>query len=193
MAEEPTRPSEVVTKDRIKLPLWMWIVVGGIVLGGTVYVYKARKASAAQQAAANATTTPSGPTPAQSLYADPTTILPMFQGTAVNTAPTTTPSPTGPPADVRTVLNTDVFNENGWSATAKQAPWRLIVANPGESWQDITARMYGFADNYAKITDPQSKARVDSVADYIKKTNASFTGTVPDGTGPKPGSVVVYR
>lgn len=92
----------------------------------------------------------------------------------------------------RTVLNPD-FNMVGWDDKAKQAPWTMTVAQAGESWKDITARIYGFADNYSKITDPTAKARVDSVAAYLAGKNSKYTGTVPDGTGPTPGSVVVYR
>lgn len=111
-------------------------------------------------------------------------------------------NPTPPPqqqttisadANKRTVLNADVFNEVGWSDKAKQAPWTMTVAQPGETWKDITARIYGFASNYSKITDPAAKSRVDSVSEFIKQTNSKYTGTVPDGSGPTPGSVVVYR
>lgn len=95
--------------------------------------------------------------------------------------------------DKRTVLNSDVFNEVGWSDKAKQAPWTMTVAQPGETWKDITARIYGFAKNYSSITDPAAKSRVDSVSEFIKSTNGKYTGMVPDGTGPTPGAVVVYR
>lgn len=88
-----THPEDVTTKDKIRLPLWMWIVAGGIVLGGSIYVYKARKASAAQAAAAQQAPT-LNPTPSQGAF-DPTSILPMFQGQAVqNMSPPS--SPTGP-------------------------------------------------------------------------------------------------
>jgi len=107
--------------------------------------------------------------------------------------PAPAPQQTTVGANKRTVLNTDVFNEIGWSDKAKQAPWNMVVAQPGETWKDITARIYGFADNYSKISDPSAKSRVDSVAEVIKNTNAKYTGTVPDGSGPTPGSVVVYR
>lgn len=76
MAEDPTRPGEVVTKGKIKLPLWAWAVVGGVILGGGYLFYKRRQTAAA--AAANTTAT----TPATATgYQSPTTILPMFQGT----------------------------------------------------------------------------------------------------------------
>lgn len=95
-------------------------------------------------------------------------------------------------SNVRTRLNPN-FNMVGWDDKSKQAPWTMTVANAGETWKDITARIYGFADNYAKITDPAAKKRVDSVAEFIKNSNAQYTGTVPDGSGPTPGAVVVYR
>lgn len=107
-----------------------------------------------------------------------------------------TPAPqqtsTNPNADNRTVLN-PAFNEVGWDDKAKQSPWTMTVAQPGESWKDITARIYQFAKDYASITDPAAKKRVDDVAAYLASKNSKYTGTVPDGTGPTPGSVVVYR
>lgn len=110
---------------------------------------------------------------------------------------TTTPPPAqqttvSADANKRTVLN-PVFNEVGWDDKAKQSPWTMTVAQPGESWKDITARIYGFASNYANISDPTAKKRVDDVAAYLAGKNSKYTGTVPDGTGPTPGSVVVYR
>jgi hypothetical protein len=102
------------------------------------------------------------------------------------------PAPQQTTVSKPTVLNPN-FNEVGWDDKAKQSPWTMTVAQAGETWKDITARIYGFAANYSKITDPSAKARVDSVADYLKKTNGPYTGEVPDGTGPTPGSVVVYR
>lgn len=92
----------------------------------------------------------------------------------------------------RTVLNPD-FNEVGWDAKAKQSPWTVAVAMPGETWKDITARIYGFAANYASIKDPTAKARVDDVSAYLRSKNKNYTGEVPDGSGPTPYSAVVYR
>lgn len=91
--------------------------------------------------------------------------------------------------DVRTTLNSDAFNENGWSADAKNSPWTMMVARANESWLDITARAYGYGDNYAKVTDPASKARIQSVAAYLQKTNSK----AGDANGPRAGATVVYR
>jgi hypothetical protein len=110
-AKAPTHPSDVTTKDNIKLPLWMWVVGGAVALGLTFYVYKARKASAAQQAAnAAATTTPA---PAQGAY-DPTTILPMFQGG-------TTPAGGQLPAQDNTNLAYTTYIVTGNGDTTPQA------------------------------------------------------------------------
>lgn len=97
-----------------------------------------------------------------------------------------------PNPDKRTVLS-EQFNEVGWSDKAKQSPWTMTVAGANETWKDITARIYGFAKDYASIQDPKMKARVDDVSTYIRNTNKNQTGEVPDGSGPTPGSVVVYR
>ena len=113
--------------------------------------------------------------------------------------PGATPSaPTQPPivgrdpgpnyTDVRTRLNVGVFN----SGSAGQSPWTMMVAKPGETWEDITARMFGYADNFSKV-QAGDKAKVQRVANYVRQTNSEYTGTVPDGTGPKPGSIVVYH
>lgn len=95
-------------------------------------------------------------------------------------------------ANKRTQLNPD-FNMVGWSDKDKQSPWKMMVAQPGERWEDLTARAYGFADNFAKVSDPAAKTRVQQVAAVIKDRNSRYTGTVPDGSGPTPGSVVLYR
>jgi hypothetical protein len=108
---------------------------------------------------------------------------------ATNAAP---PPPAQTTTDKRTVLN-PAFNMVGWNDKAKASPWTAVVANPGETWKDITARVYGFAGNYAAIKNDADRARVDQVSTYIKDTNSKWTGMVPDGTGPTPGSVVIYR
>jgi hypothetical protein len=127
--------------------------------------------------------------------------MPFQQGDVyVNTTtpPPATTTNSNPNPDKRTVLNADKFNENGWSATARQSPWTMAVSQlksdgTPETWKDITARIYGFAKDYASISDTTNKARVDQVATYIRDTNKNYTGEVPDGSGPTPGSVVVYR
>lgn len=113
----------------------------------------------------------------------------------VNLANSGNPTPTTqPPASVHTVgdaLNTDVFNENGWSAEDKKYPWRMLPAQPGETWADFTSRVYFFGPNFAAVTDPAAQKRVIEVSKFLHDTNKDIQ--TADGTGPQPGSVVVYR
>lgn len=76
----PTGIGEVVEKGKIKLPLWAWAVIGGVVIGGGYWFYKKRQAAAAAANSASGTTT----TASSAGYTDPTTILPMFQGDVVS-------------------------------------------------------------------------------------------------------------
>jgi hypothetical protein len=73
MMADMTHPGDTVTKDKIKLPLWMWAVGGAVVLGVGYFWYRSRQKAAATPAADTSGTT-------NPLYANPTTILPMFQG-----------------------------------------------------------------------------------------------------------------
>lgn len=75
-----THPGDVVTKDKIRMPMWVWIVVGTVVVAGGYWFYKNRQ-TAAQAASQQAASTSNVPT-ANGLYQDPTTILPMFQGSS---------------------------------------------------------------------------------------------------------------
>lgn len=81
-----TRPGEVLPKDKIRLPMWAWAVLGGVVLGGGYLFYRHRQAAsaAATQAAAQA----NNPTASSAGYQTPTTILPIFQGGQPATGPT---------------------------------------------------------------------------------------------------------
>lgn len=83
---EPTGVSEVTTKGKIRLPLWAWAVVGGVVLGGGYLIYSRRKAAAAAAAAA-ATPTSGDQTGTSAGFTDPTTILPIFSGSQPTLAP----------------------------------------------------------------------------------------------------------
>lgn len=88
-----THLGDPTTKDKIKLPMWAWIAGGAVVLGVGYFYYRSRQ-SAAAAAANTATTVPT------SGYVDPTTILPMFQGTQ----PATPTASSG---------NGDVYNASG--------------------------------------------------------------------------------
>lgn len=64
------------------LPVWGWAVVVGVLFMGGYYVYKSRKAAAASTSSTAATGTPATATG----YANPTTILPIFQGSTPGTS-----------------------------------------------------------------------------------------------------------
>lgn len=206
MAEENDNPGggggkpNVFTRKLGPLPMWAWMGIGlGGALAVTSWTKNKRDAAAAKAGPNTSGTLPSQQTASGST---PASLIPQFVNQVYNqeTPPTATPPTTTPPPPstnpvttfVRTVLN-PIFNEVGWNDKAKQSPWTQVVAQPGESWKDVTARIYGFASNYAAITDPKDKARVDSVAAYLKQTNAQYTGEIPGGYGPTPGSIVTYR
>lgn len=200
MAEENDAPGgggghgNVFTRKLGPLPMWAWMGIGlGVALGVTSWSKNKKAAAAAKNAPPTSGTLPTMQTASGST---PASLIPQFVNQVYNqeTPPASTP-PTGQnPAStfVRTVLN-PAFSQAGWNDTAKQSPWTQVVAQPGESWKDITARVYGFASNYAAITNPQDKARVDQVSAYIKQTNSQYTGEIPGGYGPTPGSIVTYR
>lgn len=97
MADEPhvTGLGEPTTKDKIKLPLWLWVVVGTVALAGGYLWYRNRQQNAANAASGNQTT----PVATAPGYVDPTTILPMFQG--------------GQPATPTATGNGDVYGTSG--------------------------------------------------------------------------------
>jgi len=99
--------------------------------------------------------------------------------------------PTPPAAQatqtMRQTLDVNKFNAN---TTSSGAPWYMLVALPGETWNDITARMYGFADNFAKITDPKVQQQVQNVARTIQTSNNAPGST---GAGPAPYQVVFFH
>jgi hypothetical protein len=97
-----------------------------------------------------------------------------------------TPPPQATTNNLRQPLDVKDFN----AQTAGNSPWYMTVANPGETWQDISARVYGFGANYASITDPKVKAQVDAVVPYIQNRN-NMPGST--GNGPAPGSVVFFH
>lgn len=96
-----------------------------------------------------------------------------------------------PPAQqtqtMRQSLDVGKFNAN--TATS-QAPWYMLVALPGETWKDIAARMYGFADKFASITDPAVQTRVSNIAATVQNQNNAPGST---GNGPAPYQVVFFR
>lgn len=196
MAEENDGGSggNVFTRKLGPLPMWAWMGVG---LGAALALTSWR---GNKKAESDAKSSPQGGLNAPAGNSVPGSLIPQFVNQVYTqssppsvSAPAPTPStPTTPTNVKRTVVN-PFFNEVGWDDKAKGSPWTAIVALPGESWKDITARIYQYGDNYASVTDPTNKARIDSVAAYLKSKNSAYTGEVPDGSGPTPGSVVFYR
>lgn len=103
---------------------------------------------------------------------------------AVSTNPP--PSTGGDTPNPSTVLDSSHFNTAGWSAEALKSPWRITTALAGESWKDITARVYS-------LNPTTQSARINEVAAYLEKTNKAKTGVNAAGNGPQTGSKVVYR
>lgn len=140
MADHPTGLGDIVSKDKIKLPLWMWVVGGAAALGIGVFVYRARKAqTAAASAPPAATPAPAGPT-----YQDPTTILPIFQGSTATQTGTqpwyppgvttgfwyTTPKAMYPPEVAQQAYNDYGFNGGPDFVTLAVQTLHLELANP---------------------------------------------------------------
>lgn len=184
----------IFTRKLGPLPMWAWMGIG---LGGALAFTSWSRNKKAAADAKDKSTSGTLPTTQTASGSTPASLIPQFvnQVYTQGTPPAVTqPSPATPAAsnDQRTVLN-PIFNEVGWNDKAKQSPWTQTVAQPGESWKDITARIYKYGANYAAVTDPEKKKRIDEVSDYIKRTNSQYTGETPNGNGPTPGSIVTYR
>lgn len=191
-----------LTRKLGPFPMYIWMGFGlGIALAITSWQGNKKKAAEAA-AAASKTNTGTGPgnlSPSTQGIAG--SLIPQFvnQVYTNNTPPAAAPTPAAPtpsnpvPVKQGEQLNASVFNTNGWTGDMFGAPWLMTVVQPGESWQDITTRVYDFGAKYSDITDPTAKARIDQVTPFIKQTNEAFTGLGPNGTGPAPGSIVVYR
>lgn len=117
--------------------------------------------------------------------------MPYSGGDVYVNYPATNAAPP-PPAQqtIRQKLDVDKFNASTQGGSGSTAPWYMIVANPGESWADVTARMYGFGDSYAKVTDPKAQQQVMNVAKVIQSSNNAPGST---GAGPASGQVVFFR
>lgn len=102
---------------------------------------------------------------------------------ATNAAP---PPPAQQTQTIRQLLDSKKFNEQ----TANGVPWTMMPALPGETWNDVAARAWGFADNYSQITDPKVKAQVAHLATIVSQMNNTPGST---GNGPAPGQIVLFH
>lgn len=96
------------------------------------------------------------------------------------------PAPQQTTNNLRQTLDVQKFN----AASSGGSPWLMTVANAGETWLDITARVYGFGKDFASVTDPKAQARVKEVAPFIQNSNNAPGST---GSGPAGGSVVFFH
>lgn len=205
------------------MPVWAWTALTAAFIGGFVFFQKGKKPATPTGTTADGTAGPKGEfTSGQSTTttdangnqvtsnynaSGPLTGYPGMLTTQAGAMPYSGGDvyvnyPAQPGAPPQQTTNTapvqgqrlnEKFNMVGWDATAKTAPWLMTVAAPGETWKDITARVFQFGKDFKSVTDPASIARINSVAAFVQQTNAAQTGQTPDQSGPTPGSVVVYR
>jgi hypothetical protein len=119
--------------------------------------------------------------------------MPYSAGDIYVNVPTTNATPAPPAQQTQTMrqkLDVAKYNATSQGGANSTAPWYMLVAMPGETWKDITARMYGFADNFAKVTDPAAQKRVTDVSSYVQNSNNAPGST---GAGPAAGQVVFFR
>lgn len=206
---------EIMQRQYGPMPVWAWTALGGSVIAG-LFLFRKKGTSTTGATTSSGTPTDSSGNGFQSGISTTTTdaagnqtttnysasgpnsFLPgqVFQAGGmpytsggdvyVNTTNPATPPPQASTNNLRQLDDVQKFN----AQTAGGSPWYMTVANPGESWQDITARVYGFGTNYASITDPSAKTRVDQVTPFIQNANNSPGST---GNGPAPGSVVFFH
>lgn len=174
-----------LTRKLGPLPMWAWMGVGlGAALAYTSWSKNKKAAAMASQQAQNGTlpttNTASGSTPAS--------LIPQFVNQVyTNQSPPTAQTPTqmtGQPV-ARQAVPLAKLN----SGNLKGSPWYEITALPGETWLDITARMYGFGQDFAS-TPAASQPRVKAVAKAIQNWNNQPGST---GNGPAAGQTVYFH
>lgn len=205
---------EIMQRQYGPMPVWAWTALGGSVIAG-LFLFRKKGTSTTGatttsgtptdasgngfQSGISTTTTDANGNQVTSNFSaqGPNSYLPgqVFQAggmpyTSGGDVYVNTTNPTPPPQassnNLRQALDVTKFN----AQTSGGSPWYMTVANPNESWQDITARIYGFGTNYASITDPAAKQRVNEVTPYIQKANNAPGSS---GNGPAAGSVVTFH
>jgi hypothetical protein len=201
------------------MPVWAWAVLGGSVIAGIYVFNKQKKGTTVptgggttvntggdpsqfQSGISTTTTDPNGNTITTDYSASgPNSFMPgsVFQAGGmpyqsggdvyVNYPGGTAPPPQATTQNLRQKLDVNKFNAASQGGANSASPWYMTVANTGESWLDITARVYGYGDNYADVK-PADQARVKDVAQYIQNSNNAPGST---GNGPAPEQVVFFR
>jgi len=98
----------------------------------------------------------------------------------------TAPPPAQQTQTYRQLLDTSKFNPS----TEAGVPFTMMPALPGETWKDVAARAWGYADNFSKIQDQATRDKVTSLANYIRNNNNRPGST---GEGPAPGQIVLFH
>lgn len=115
--------------------------------------------------------------------------MPYSAGDIYVNVPATNAAPEPPKQQTQTMrqlLDTSKFN----AQTAAGVPFTMMVALPGETWKDVAARAWGFADNFSQITDPKVQAQVTHLATVVSQSNNAPGST---GNGPAPGQIVLFH
>jgi hypothetical protein len=86
----------------------------------------------------------------------------------------------------------DLSNLEKGDMSSKGSPWLMTVAIPGETWLDVTARVYGFGKDFKSLTDQKDIARVKEVEPYIRNGPGN-NAPGSTGDGPAPNSVVFFH
>lgn len=197
MAEENDNPGggggggNVFKRKLGPLPMWAWMGIGlGVALAYTSWTKNKKAEAAAKQGPPTSGTLPTQQTASGST---PASLIPQFVNQVYNqesppivSAPTS--APTTNPVTMRQAVPLAKLISGDLAKSG--SPWYEITAMPGESWLDITARMYGFGNNYAAVTDPQAKQRVQDVSKAIQNWNNQPGST---GNGPAAGETIYFH
>lgn len=192
MADEETGGGgggNLFTRKLGPLPMWAWMGVG---LGAALaYTSWSKNKKAAAAAAAGPPTAGTLPTTQTASGSTPASLIPQFVNQVYNQeSPPVTGAPTSAPTTSPQVQRQAVPLDKLMKGNQAGSPWYEITAQPGESWLDITARMYGFGDNYAAVTDPGAKQRVQDVSKAIQNWNNQPGST---GNGPAAGETIYFH
>lgn len=160
MVETPDVGPEFLKRQYAGVPMWGWII------GGVFGLFAIMKLKG------GGTATASGAVDASAGSGDPGNIF-FLPDTAPN------------PQSVTLNVNPRLF---GLAARLTTTPGEgpglkdesKIIALDGETWEDVTARAYGYADSYANA-QPKDQQRIRDVAGALKRINKGSNAGPPAG------------